>query len=62
MPKLYFYDTGLACSLLGLEKKNQVETHYLKGALFENLVILEVLKMRFNLGLPQFHLLKSNLK
>jgi predicted AAA+ superfamily ATPase len=52
MPKLYFYDTGLACALLGLEKKEQVEMHYLKGALFENLIILEILKLRLNHGLP----------
>jgi len=52
MPKLYFYDTGLACSLLGLEKESQIDTHYLRGALFENLVILEVLKKRLNSGLP----------
>jgi predicted AAA+ superfamily ATPase len=52
MPKLYFYDTGLACNLLGLEKIEQVETHYLKGALYENCVILELLKMRFNKALP----------
>lgn len=52
MPKLYFYDTGLVCSLLGLEKEAQLETHYLKGALFENLVILEFLKGRLNQGLP----------
>jgi predicted AAA+ superfamily ATPase len=52
MPKLYFYDTGLACNLLGLEKEEQIETHYLKGALFENLVILEIMKARLNDGLP----------
>lgn len=52
MPKLYFYDTGLACNLLGLEKEQQVETHYLKGALFENLMILEILKARMSQGLP----------
>lgn len=52
MPKLYFYDTGLAASLLGLEKEEQLETHFLKGALSENLIILEVLKMRLNRGLP----------
>jgi len=52
MPKLYFYDTGLVCTLLGLEKEEQLETHYLKGALFENLMILEVLKGRMNQGLP----------
>lgn len=52
MPKLYFYDTGLACTLLGLEKENQLETHYLKGALFENLIVLEIFKRRLNQGLP----------
>jgi predicted AAA+ superfamily ATPase len=52
MPKLYFYDTGLACTLLGLEKEEQLETHYLKGALFENLILLEILKGRMNKGLP----------
>jgi uncharacterized protein len=52
MPKLYFYDTGIACTLLGIEKEQQLETHYLKGALYENLVILELLKGRLNLGLP----------
>lgn len=51
-PKLYFYDTGLACSLLGLEKESQLDTHYLKGALYENLVILELLKQRTNQALP----------
>lgn len=38
-PKLYFYDTGLACSLLGINSAEQVKTYYLKGALFENLII-----------------------
>jgi len=52
MPKLYFYDTGLACSLLGLEKSTQLESHYLNGALYENLIILELLKGRLNRALP----------
>ncbi len=43
-PKLYFYDTGVACSLLGLRTAGQVETHYLWGSLFENLVVTEILK------------------
>jgi predicted AAA+ superfamily ATPase len=51
MPKLYFYDAGLACTLLELETSVQLETHYLKGALFENIIILEFLKRRFNHGL-----------
>lgn len=54
--KLYFYDTGLACSLLGIENETQLESHYLKGALFENIIILELLKHRLNNGLqPQLY-------
>ena len=49
-PKLYFYDTGVACSLLGITNAKQIETHALKGALFENLIISELLKKRFNGG------------
>lgn len=47
-PKLYFYDTGLACALLGIESEIQLERDPLRGGLFENLVILERLKKRFN--------------
>ena len=43
-PKLYFYDTGLACHLLRIRDVNQLETHPLRGALFENYVIAEVAK------------------
>lgn len=50
-PKLYFYDVGLASYLLGIENLSHVETHPLRGALFENMVILELLKKRFNAGL-----------
>ena len=49
-PKLYFIDTGLVCSLLGIKEKAQVDTHYMKGALFENLLISELLKFYFNKG------------
>ena len=51
MPKLYFYDTGLACSLLGIENKKQLVSHYLRGHLFESLIISEIIKARFNQGL-----------
>lgn len=47
-PKLYFYDTGLASHLIGIEEKKQLQTHPLRGALFENLVVSELLKFRFN--------------
>lgn len=52
MPKLYFYDTGLAAHLLGIESSEQLSNHYHRGALYENLVILECLKHRLNQGLP----------
>ncbi len=51
-PKLYFYDVGLVCSLLGIEKDEQLMIHYARGALFENFVIADLLKGRFNQGLP----------
>jgi uncharacterized protein len=44
-PKLYFYDTGLACSLLGLESEHQLPTHYLRGGIFENFVVAEYRKI-----------------
>lgn len=49
-PKLYFYDVGLACWLLGLRNADQVARDPLLGSLFENLVIMEALKTRFNQG------------
>lgn len=50
-PKLYFHDVGLASYLLGIEGPGQVATHPLRGALFENVVVAEALKHRFNQGL-----------
>ena len=49
-PKLYFHDTGLACALLGIRSAMQVNTHYLRGALFENLVINEFIKAALHRG------------
>jgi len=43
-PKLYFYDTGLACSLLNINSPENLDAHFAKGALFENMVIMELLK------------------
>jgi len=45
-PKLYFYDTALAARLLGIESPEQLVTHPLRGALFENWVVAELLKGR----------------
>jgi len=49
-PKLYFFDTGLACSLLGIETTRQVSTHPLRGALFETMIVAELAKQRFHGG------------
>jgi predicted AAA+ superfamily ATPase len=47
-PKIYFYDTAVVCYLLGIENEKQLETHPLRGAIFENYVVLEFLKNRYN--------------
>lgn len=49
--KLYFYDTGLACLLLGIQHHEQLITHPMRGALFETWVVSELIKNRFNQGL-----------
>lgn len=50
MPKLYFTDTGLACSLLGVKNTLQLETHPLRGNLFENMIVADLWKNRLNKG------------
>jgi len=50
-PKLYFYDTGLAAWLLGIQNKSQLILHPQRGAIFETWVVTELLKARFNCGL-----------
>ena len=52
-PKLYFHDVGLAAFLLGIEHPKQLLTHPLRGALFENLIVVEALKSRWNRGLRE---------
>ncbi|MDP1621411.1 MAG: ATP-binding protein [Bacteroidales bacterium] len=49
-PKIYFYDSGLASYLLGITNGEQLSRDPLRGALFENLVIMEVIKQRYNRG------------
>lgn len=50
MPKLYFYDTGLASFLLGIQTIEQMDTHPLRGSLFENLVVNDIMKFGSNRG------------
>lgn len=49
-PKLYFYDVGLVSWLLGIQTPEQIETHPLRGNIFETCVIAELMKSRLNRG------------
>ena len=53
MPKLYFYDTGLACWLLGIRTPEQLRSHPLRGPIFETWVVSEIMKHQFNEGTAQ---------
>ncbi|WP_005031332.1 ATP-binding protein [Holophaga foetida] len=50
-PKLYFYDSGLVCHLLGIRNAQQLETHPLRGAVFETWAVSEAMKMHLHQGL-----------
>ena len=55
-PKIYFYDTGIACSLLGIDSYAQLTTHYLRGGLFESYIISDLMKQFYNQGkMPPLH-------
>lgn len=49
-PKLYFHDTWLLCFLLGIRSVEDLRLHYLRGAIFKNWVITEMIKARTNRG------------
>ena len=49
-PKLYFNDPGLACYLLDIETETQLDRDKMRGAIFENYVVMEVVKLRLNQG------------
>ena len=53
MPKLYFYDSGLVSWLLGIRTPEQMDTHPLRGSIFETFVIAELVKSRLNRGEPR---------
>ncbi|MFH1198083.1 MAG: ATP-binding protein [bacterium] len=60
-PKMFFIDTGLASSFLNIKNSEQAESHFLKGGLFENLILLEVLKFFVNKGEnPQLYFWRDN--
>lgn len=49
-PKIYFYDSGLACYLLGIQNAEQLSSHPLRGQIFENMVVADMMKGLFNKG------------
>jgi predicted AAA+ superfamily ATPase len=49
-PKLYFYDTGVACSLLEIRNENDLSKSSFRGSLFENLIISDLHKQYYNAG------------
>ncbi|MCB9888589.1 MAG: ATP-binding protein [Planctomycetes bacterium] len=49
-PKLYFYDSGVLCYLLGIREPGQIPTHPLRGAVFETWIASEVMKSRHHAG------------
>jgi len=49
-PKLFFLDTGLACYLLGIETEQQLSRDKMRGHLFENFIVAEAVKNRYNKG------------
>lgn len=51
-PKVYFYDSALVCYLLGIKNELQLTTHPLRGAIFEGMVVTELVKKRTNIGQP----------
>ena len=50
-PKLYFYDPGLAAFLIDITDSVQIDTHPLRGPLYETMILSELLKLRFNQGM-----------
>lgn len=50
-PKLYFYDTGLLCTLLNIRSKEGLKNHPMYGAIFENWCMAEIKKNKCNLGM-----------
>ncbi|MFZ4632614.1 MAG: ATP-binding protein [Saprospiraceae bacterium] len=60
-PKLYFYDTGLAAWLLGVNNAADLTTHFARGSLFENLIVAELVKQTYHAGRrPQLYFWKDS--
>jgi predicted AAA+ superfamily ATPase len=49
-PKLYFYDSAIVCSLLSINSPQDLTTHYLKGNIFESMIVSNLIKQNYNIG------------
>jgi uncharacterized protein len=62
-PKLYFVEVGLASYLLGIKSAEQIRAHPLRGALFENLIVMDLMKHQYNLALdPELYFYRDQNK
>ena len=62
-PKLYFYDTGLLCHLLGIRTREQLRDSPARGSVFENLIVAETLKRHLHAGLkPELYFYRDDSK
>lgn len=62
-PKMFFYDTGLLCALLGIHSPEELVSHELYGAIFENYVVAERLKAHLNrLKTPSLYFYRDDSK
>jgi len=60
-PKLYFYDTGLLCYFLGMKSPQDLVNYYQFGAIFENLIIAEKMKINYHNGeKPNFYFYRDS--
>lgn len=61
-PKLYFIDTGVACSLLNIRSAQELSDHYLRGGLVESMIISDLLKQQYNLDQrPSLYFWRDNI-
>ncbi|HBR70923.1 TPA: AAA family ATPase [Candidatus Dependentiae bacterium] len=54
-PKMYFYDSGLVCSLLDIQSTAQLNDHYLRGNIIESMIISDIIKFYYNAGERPHH-------
>lgn len=54
-PKVYFYDTGLLAYLFGIRSEQDLDLHYAKGQIFENLILADLVKQNWNHQLHNKH-------